>query len=137
MILQKGVEYSIYNQFDYKHKSSPVNQPLFIPEVYPPLSSDALDEKKNKQQAYDATNQGAKYEGAQIDNIDRKKSSGSGGGRVKQLAGLSKRTSPLKTSTHAGIVKPFKAPAQTSEIQRMQGQKFKSLKNLEAARLHK
>ncbi|KAL8119487.1 hypothetical protein AgCh_016854 [Apium graveolens] len=68
----------------------------------------ALDEKKNKQEADEATNQRAKYEGAQTDNIGRKKSSGSGGGRVKQLAGLSKRSSPLKTSTHAGIVKPSK-----------------------------
>lgn len=65
--------------------------------------------------------------------------------RTKMVAGRNKRSSPFKyatpvkiartstnTSSHGGIIKPFKAPGPDTE-----GRKFTSLKNLEAIRLKK
>ena len=71
--------------------------------------------------------------------------------RTKQLAKKHVRTSPMKSggkiipsttttsvASHGGIIRPFKAPAKVLhktplDVQPVHGQKFTSLKNLQAA----
>ena len=71
--------------------------------------------------------------------------------RIKQLAKKSVRTSPMKSggkiipsittidvASHGGIIRPFKAPGRIApktplDVQPVEGQRFTSLKNLQAA----
>ncbi|KAK1359199.1 hypothetical protein POM88_043673 [Heracleum sosnowskyi] len=111
------------------------------------------DEVQNKKQKVNATDANLK------DNNERTKASAPTNShspkRTKQLARKTVRSSPLKhgvivvpevknggtvaVASHGGIVKPFKAPARVPfktplDVQPVRGQKYTSLKNLEAAK---
>ncbi|KAK1384294.1 hypothetical protein POM88_022029 [Heracleum sosnowskyi] len=111
------------------------------------------DEVQNKKQKVNATDVNLK------DNNERTKASPATNThspkRTKQLARKTVRSSPLKhgvivvpkaknggtvdVASHGGIVKPFKAPARVPfktplDVQPVRGQKYTSLKNLEAAK---
>ncbi|KAK1371345.1 hypothetical protein POM88_037437 [Heracleum sosnowskyi] len=111
------------------------------------------DEVQNKKQKVTATDANLK------DNNERTKASPltntHSPKRTKQLARKTVRSSPLKhgvivvpeaknsgivaVASHGGIVKPFKAPARVPfktplDVQPVRGQKYTSLKNLEAAK---
>ncbi|KAK1361055.1 hypothetical protein POM88_045529 [Heracleum sosnowskyi] len=111
------------------------------------------DEVQNKKQKVNATDANLK------DNNERTKASPPTNThspkRTKQLARKTVRSSPLKhgvivvpeaknggtiaVTSHGGIVKPFKPPARVPfktllDVQPVRGQKYTSLKNLEAAK---
>ncbi|KAK1361379.1 hypothetical protein POM88_045853 [Heracleum sosnowskyi] len=111
------------------------------------------DEVQNKKQKVNATDANLK------DNNERTKASPAINShspkRTNQLARKTVRSSPLKhgvivapkaknggtvvVASHGGIVKPFKAPTRVPfktslDVKPVRGQKFTSLKNLEAAK---
>ena len=113
----------------------------------------AVDQQKKLQEAREKTQKqeeeirGSPNKSNQTGSSTPQKSPG---GRIKQLAKRGNNTPPLQNSSlvfitrkaggdasHAGIVRPFKPPAQDGKIHPVEGQKFTSLKELERARLQK
>lgn len=107
----------------------------------------------NKKQKIDATNNSK--EGKKVP--EQASQSTNSPKRRKMLAGRSARASPLKNGgklvpkykqnptsgvSHGGTMKPFKAPSTITskgplDVQPVRGQKFTSLKNLEAAAMER